>query len=394
MNIDLTDEQKEFADSFRNFCNKEILSYSEGFEEKGEIPKFIFQKLGDVGFNGLLHSKKFGGQDSDYTTTMIAQEILAETCGSTFFSVGASAGLFGLPISEHGNEVQKEKYLPEIIKGNTIGCLAVTEPDAGSDVSSMKTVAEKKGDSYFLNGQKTYITNAPVADYAIVLAYLKNENKGLTTFIVDLSSKGVSRGKKMKKMGLNGSPTGEIFFEDVELKESDILGRKGKGFSIIMQAFNRERLSLGAYCVGVMAACIKDSKSFAKSRKSFGRPIIKHQLVSFQLAEMLMKYEASKILLFETAFLMDKDKSQNGLKVYNGYPIDLTAKTATLKLLSSTYAREVCNSAVQIHGGAGFMEEYRVSRLYRDIKLAEIGGGTSEIQKQIIARSEAKRVKS
>ncbi len=194
----------------------------------------------------------------------------------------------------------------------------------------------------------------------------------------------------MQKMGLKGSPTGELFFEDVVLEESNILGKLGKGFKIIMQAFNRERLSLGAYSVGVMSACLQESRSFSRTRKTFGRPIYKHQSVAFMLADMLVKYEAARNVLYETAWMMDEFE---GIKnpIHNGEPVDLTSKTAIVKLLASTYAREVCNLAVQLHGGAGYMEEYKVARLYRDIKLAEIGGGTSEIQKQIIAHSESKR---
>ncbi|MCB1158288.1 MAG: acyl-CoA/acyl-ACP dehydrogenase [Leptospiraceae bacterium] len=397
MDFDFTEEEQEFADGFRHFCTREISPYSESYEEAGEIPKTQFQKLANLGFLGLLHEKKYGGSELGYMKTMIVQEILAEACGSTFFSVGASAGLFGLPISEFGTEAQKGKYLPGIIEGSKIGCLAVTEPDAGSDVMGIKTIARKKNGKYYLSGQKTYITNAPNSDYAVVLAKLEDDGKkiGPTTFIVNTNAKGVSKGKPMKKLGLKASPTGELFFDELELSEDDILGKKGRGFKIIMDAFNRERLSLGAYSVGVMAACIAESRKFSRTRKTFGRPIYKHQSVAYMLADMRVKYEASRNLLYETAWMMDKfggEKSKDRL-IHNGFPVDLTAKTATFKLLSSTLAREVCNLAVQLHGGAGYMEEYKVARLYRDIKIAEIGGGTSEIQKQIIAHSEAKRIK-
>jgi alkylation response protein AidB-like acyl-CoA dehydrogenase len=400
MNFEFTDEEKKFAEIFRNFCKKEIEPNSVDYEEHGEIPRSQFKKLADAGFTGLLHEEKYGGSNASYSQAMIAQEILAEACGSTFFSVGASAGLFGLPIKEFGTEEQKNKYLPDIIAGNKIGSLGVTEPDAGSDVGAMKTKVETKNGKLILNGQKTYITNAPICDYSLVLAnYFSEDGKdlGLTCFIVDMKLNGVKQGKPMKKMGLRGSPTGEIFFSDVEISPANILGRVGRGFKIIMDAFNRERLSLGAYSVGVMAACLSETRRFSKTRKTFGRPIYKHQSVAFMLADMLVKYEASRNVLYETAWMMDQysTKNEDGTKhSHNGYPVDLTAKTATLKLLASTLAREVCNLAVQVHGGAGYMEEYKVARLYRDIKIAEIGGGTSEIQKQIIAHSESKRIKA
>ncbi|NUM40659.1 MAG: acyl-CoA dehydrogenase family protein, partial [Leptospiraceae bacterium] len=337
--------------------------------------------------------------DSGYLQAILTQEILSEYCGSTFFSVGASVGLFGIPLSEYGTEEQKKIYLREVISGKKIGCLAVTEPDAGSDVSSITSTAKKIGSEYILNGQKTYITNAPICDYILALARIFDSEKkesGLTCFVFESNKKGVVRGKKLSKMGLKGSPTGELFFEEVRLNQENILGRPGKGFQMIMEAFNRERLSLAAYCVGTMAACLNDCIEFSKKRKSFGRPISKHQSVGFMLSDILVKYESARVVLHEASWMMDKfsnSKKSDSRMMHNGSPVDLTAKMATAKLLASTHAREVANLAVQIHGGAGFMDEYRVSRIYRDVKLAEIGGGTSEIQKQIIARSEKKRVK-
>jgi len=396
MNFEPTEEEREFLENFRKFCSREIAPHAKEIEKKGEVPLSHFRKLSEVGYNGLLHEEKFGGSNSSYLLATLAQEILAEHCGATFFSVGASLGIFASPIREYGTEEQKRKFLPPVIRGEKIGALGVTEPDAGSDVTRLKAIAKKKGDQIILNGQKTFITNAPVCDFAVILVNFESEEKniGQTCFIVETTRKGIARGKPMDKMGLRGSPTGELFFEDVKLTEDDILGRPGKGFKIIMEAFNRERLGLGAYSVGVMAACLTESRKYSKERKAFGRPIGKHQSVAFMLADMLTKYEASRCLLHETAWMMDKfSKEKKNKPEHNGYPVDLTAKTATVKLLASTYAREVTNLAVQIHGGAGYMNEYKVARLYRDIKIAEIGGGTSEILKQIIAHSETKRVK-
>ncbi|MCB1193838.1 MAG: acyl-CoA dehydrogenase family protein [Leptospiraceae bacterium] len=399
MDFSISKEEEEFLENFHRFCQSRILPHVEEVEKKGFVPLTHFKALSEVGYTGMLHDFEYGGSGGTYLQSTMTQEILAEYCGSIFFSVGASVGLFGHPIKDFGTAEQKEKYLPPIIKGEKIGALGVTEPIAGSDVSSLQSHVRPSNGKLLLNGQKTYITNAPVCDYALILADYTEGNghkKGLTCFIVDVKSDGVSVGKPMEKLGLKGSPTGEIFFEDVYIREEDILGRPGKGFQIIMQAFNRERLGLGAYSVGVMAACLKDCKSYSKQRKSFGKIIAKHQSVSFMLADILTKYEASKILLYETAWMMDEyqERIKNGEKVvHNNFLVDLTAKASLLKLLASTYAREVTNLAVQIHGGAGYMEEFRVARMYRDIKLAEIGGGTSEIQKQIIARSEAKRVK-
>jgi alkylation response protein AidB-like acyl-CoA dehydrogenase len=398
MNFEYTEDDKKFIEEFRRFCDKEIGPFAEEIDEKGEIPRSHFKKLADMGYTGMLVPEEFGGTNLGYLKTVYAQEILAEYCGATFFSVGASCGLMGLPLLEFGTKEQIQKYIPSLMSGEKIGCLGVTEPDAGSDVANIKSVVRRKNGKLLLNGQKTYITNAPIADFATILAdYQEEDGKsyGLTAFLIETNRKGVSKGKPMKKMGLKGSPTGELFFEDVEVYDSDILGRKGRGFMIIMDAFNRERLSLGAYCVGTMAACLAETRKFSRSRKTFGRPIYKHQSVAFMLADMLIKYEASRVLLHETAWMMDEysSKKKSVKHIHNGYPVDLTSRTAELKLMASTYAREVCNNAVQIHGGAGYMEEYKVARLYRDIKIGEIGGGTSEIQKQIVAHSEAKRIK-
>ncbi len=398
MNFDLTAEEIEFADGFRKFCLKEIAPFTAQADESGHLPASHYKKLAEIGYTGLLHNRKYGGQEATYAQAVLAQMILSEYCASTFFSVGASCGLFGGPIADYGTEEQKKKYLPALIKGETVGALAITEPGAGSDVSRLIMTAQEMETGYTLNGQKTYITNAPICDFALVLARLKDAkgaDAGLTHFIVDMKIKGISRGKPMKKMGLRASPTGEIFFEDAKIPHDAILGRPGHGFRITMQAFNKERLALAAYSVGVMQACLEDSRRYAKERKAFGKIIAKQQSVAFMLADILTKLEASKLLLMETAFLMDeseKEHVKSGKFMHNGYTVDITARCAEIKLMASTYAREVTNLAVQIHGGAGYMEEFRVARMYRDIKIAEIGGGTSEIQKQIVARAESKRI--
>ncbi len=401
LDADLDEEQKELFHSFRNFCQKELAPRTGEMDKKGEIPRSHFEKLYQVGYNGLGHEESVGGSNSSYFMATHYQEALAEACGSTFFSVGASVGLFGLPIREHGTDAQKAKYLPEIVQGKKIGALGVTEPGAGSDVANIQTKAVFKNGKYYISGTKTYITNAPVCDSVLILAVAEKDGKkvGQTVFIVDAHAKGVSRGKPMDKLGLKGSPTGELFLDEVEVSEADILGRAGRGFAIIMSAFNRERLALAAYSVGVMAACIQHSRKYAKERKSFGKAIIKHQAVAFMISDMITKYEAARQVLHETAWILDQaghpgagSGASPGHYMHNGERIELTARTAALKLMASTYAREVTNLAVQVFGGAGYIEDFPVARLYRDIKLAEIGGGTSEIMKSIVARSESKKV--
>lgn len=390
---DLEGDEKEAFNKFREFCQKEIAPHTAELDKKGEVPRSHFEKLYQVGYTTAMHEEAYGGSNSSYYYATHLQEALAEACGSTFFSVGASVGLFGLPLREHGTEAQKQKYLPDIIKGKKVGALGVTEPGAGSDVSNIQTRAVFKNGKYYISGSKTYITNAPICDYVHVLAVAERDGKkiGQTVFVVDAHAKGVSRGKPMDKLGLKGSPTGELFFDEVEVSEADILGRPGRGFAIIMSAFNRERLALAAYSVGVMAAAINHCRKYAKERKAFGKPIIKHQAVAFMISDMITKYEAARQVLHETAWMLDEAGDESHIE-HNGERVELAARTASLKLMASTYAREVANLAVQVFGGAGYIEDYPVARLYRDIKLAEIGGGTSEIMKSIVARSESKKV--
>ncbi|MCE9596485.1 MAG: acyl-CoA/acyl-ACP dehydrogenase [Spirochaetia bacterium] len=401
MDFELSADDQEFVLQFRRFCEKEIAPVAGDSDQKEEIPREHYRKLGAIGYNGLLHKREFGGQEATYFQATLAQIVLAEACGSTFFSVGASCGLFGGPVARYGNPALVRSILPGLLRGDTIGCLAVTEPDTGSDVNAIRCKAVRSGDGFLLNGQKTYITNAPICDYALVLARLEGENGTgvLTSFVVDARREGVTRGKPMKKMGLRASPTGELFFDNYKVSAEEIVGRPGQGFRMVMETFQQERLALAAYCTGVMQACFDQSRRYSKERKAFGRPIAKHQSVAFMLADIKTKLEASYLLLMETAWLMDRQRELSGdgkLKAkidHNGYSIDIAARASEAKLLSSTYAREVANLAVQVHGGAGYMEEFPVARFYRDVKIAEIGGGTSEIQKQIVAHAELKRVR-
>ncbi|MBM9576415.1 acyl-CoA/acyl-ACP dehydrogenase [Leptospira sp. 201903070] len=385
MDFKLSEDEQMFINLFSDFCKKEIEPYAEEADQKKEIPRSHFHKLAQIGYIGLPHKEEYGGQNAGTFRSLLSMQTLGKACGSTFFSVGASGGLFGLPIHHFGKEEQKKKYLPEINSGTKIGSLGITEPDSGSDVSAIKTVAKEisKG-LYHLSGQKTYITNSPIADDCLVLSRVQDLNgkeKGLTHFFVDLNAKGVQRSKPMEKLGLKASQTGALFFEDVEVSSEDILGTLGKGFRQTMQTFNMERLSLAAWSIGLMEVCLEESKSFASTRRSFGKTISQHQSVGNLLAEIYTKLEASRWFTYNVAWEMEEaEKSGKG-------NMHLSGKCASCKLFATTSAREVTNLAVQIHGGAGFMEEYKVARLYRDVRLGEIGGGTSEIQKLIIAGS-------
>jgi alkylation response protein AidB-like acyl-CoA dehydrogenase len=375
----------EFLKTFKNFCEKEIKDKAEEWDNEGSLPIEIFPALANIGYFGLLAPEEYGGSNLGVLAGVKAMEMLSEYCGSTFFSASASFGLFGEPLRNFGTNEQILKYYIPVLEGNKIGCLGITEPQSGSDVSAITTSAKQLQDgSISLSGQKTYITNSSIADFAIILARYTNSNgedKGLTHFLFELDKPGINRGKPMKKLGLKASVTGELFFDQAIIgKEECILGGIGKGFRQTMMTFNEERLSIAAYSLGVLNACLKESISFARTRKSFGIPIYQHQAVSGMIAELYTKVESVRSFTYRIAEEMEIDlRKERKDKV-----AELGAKCSALKLFASVQAREGTNLAVQIHGGAGFMEEYKVARLYRDIRLAEIGGGTSEIQKSII----------
>lgn len=380
------EEYSELYQNFRNFCEKEISPFASEWDEVGELPRDIFEKLSKVGYFGLLAPEEYGGSALGVVPSLKSMEILSEYCGSTFFSCGASFGLFGEPLKNFGTEKQKELFYIPVLEGKKIGCMGITEPQSGSDVSSIKTTAKQTSDgSIILNGQKTYITNSSIADFAIVLARYHDEagvDKGLTHFIFPLDLVGVSKGKPMKKLGLRASVTGELFFDQVNIGGSEsILGGVGKGFRHTMMTFNEERLSIAGYSLGVLNSAFKESINFAKTRQSFGKPIYQHQSVSNLIAELYTKMESVRSFTYSVAEEMEKEYK----KPRKDRDPELGGKCSALKYFASTQAREGVNLAVQIHGGAGYMEEYKVARLYRDIRLAEIGGGTNEIQKSIIA---------
>lgn len=386
--------EHEFLEMFRDFCENEISPNAEKWDESGTLPGDLFAKLAQVGYSGIVAPEEYGGYDLGIQMGVLSMEILSEFCGSSFFSASASFGLFGEPLKHFGTKEQKEMYYKPVLEGKKIGCLAITEPQSGSDVSSITTQAKIQSDGRILIfGQKTYITNSSIADYGIVLVRLVDESGkdlGLTHILVDLNQAGVSRGKPMKKMGLRASVTGELFFDSAIVggKES-ILGGIGKGFRQTMMTFNEERLSIAAYCLGVINACMKESVSFARTRKSFGKPIHHHQAVSHHLANLYTIQESVKSFTYRIAEEMEINERRK--KQGETQDKDLPAKCSALKLFASEKAREASNIAVQIHGGAGYMEEYKVARLYRDVRLAEIGGGTSEIQRSIIGSLVAKK---
>ena len=362
----------------RDFCENELTKdILDQTEESGVFPAEIQQKMAKLGFYGIKIPRSLGGQGSDNLAYAIMVEEIARVSPVASLYANSPNSLSGGPIIQSGTPEQLEKYLRPCVTGEIILAFALTEPSAGSDVSGMTTTAAKDGDRYILNGRKTFITMAPLADYSIV--YAKTDmNKGahgITAFIVDMKQPGVSCGKPEKKMGLNGCATSDIILENVAVGPENILGKVNEGFINAMKTLDGGRLGVAAQSVGVMQAFVDESIKFAKERRQFGKPIAKFQAISFMIADMATELEAARELTYNAAVLKDHNDPKAG-------------KFCSMAKL---FASEVCNSvaakAVQIHGGYGYMKDYKVERLYRDCRVFTIFEGTSQVQQMVISGS-------
>ncbi|MFW5862532.1 MAG: acyl-CoA dehydrogenase family protein, partial [Spirochaetota bacterium] len=294
-----------------------------------------------------------------------------------FLSAGASCGLFGVPLRMFGSDAQKAQYLPGIIKGELIGSFGLTEPEAGSDAASIRTTAVKKGDSWILNGTKTFITNGPIADVCLVMAYNDKEAgpaAGVTAFLVDKDSPGFSVGKNFDKLGFKGSPTSEIVLEDCEVSEDAVLGETGRGFIQAMQTLEFGRIGMATVSLGIAVACMQEAAKYASERKAFGRLINRYQEISFKLADMMIMTDISRLLIYRACWAKETGNHESAVLA------------SCAKLFASESATQISSWALQVHGGYGYIKEFPIERLYRDAKLGEIGEGTSEIQRVLIAK--------
>jgi butyryl-CoA dehydrogenase len=382
MDYGLTKEQLALQDSFRKFCEKEIKPNADLMDkaetgESLEILRKNFKKLAEIGYTGLFHEEKYGGTARDLITQSIAQEELARACGATYLSIGGSVGLCGIPIAMFGTEEQKKKYLPGLITTDLVGSFGLTEPEAGSDAIGLKTTATKKGKGWVLNGTKMFITNGPFADIVVVMAKTDptgTKGRNVSSFIVEKGTKGFSAGKPLDKMGYRGSVTSELIFEECEIPGENLLGVENEGFIQAMKTLEYGRIGMAVVCLGVSMACMDEAIKYAKQRVQFGRPISKFQMIGFKIADMKLLTDVSRLLIYKAAWLKQ-----------NNDPAAATA-ACIAKLVSSETSSQIAASAVQIHGGYGFIKEYPVERLFRDARLGEIGEGTSEIQRILIAR--------
>ena len=359
---------REFAETE---LTKEIL---DKVEEEEVFPEEILDKMAKAGFFGIKVPKQYGGQGGDARSYVIVMEEIARVSGVASIYVSSPNSLSGGPFLLSGNAEQKEKYLRPVVTGEKKGCFALTEPGAGSDAGGMQTTAVKDGDYYVLNGRKTFITMAPLADWAVVYAKtdMSMGTKGISAFIVDMKQEGVSCGKPEKKMGVVGCATSDIILENVRVHKDNLLGQEGKGFINAMKTLDTGRMGVAAQSIGVAQGCLDEAIKYAKERKQFGRPIAKFQAIAFMLAEMATKLEAAKNLVYKTAWLID-----------NGQDASMAASMAKF------YASEVCNEiaakTVQIHGGYGFIKDYKIERMFRDCRVFTIYEGTSQVQQMVIS---------
>lgn len=359
----------------REFAEKELTAdILDKVEESGSFPKEILEKMANAGFFGVKIPKELGGSGADHRSYVIVVEEIARVSGVASVYVSSPNSLSGGPLLLEGTDEQKEKYLKPILTGEKKLCFALTEPGAGSDASGMTTTAVKDGDYYVLNGRKTFITMAPLSDYAIIYAKtdMSKGTRGISGFIVDMKLPGVSCGKPEKKMGLIGCATSDIILENVRIHKSDLLGQEGTGFINAMKTLDVGRIGVAAQSIGVAQGALDEAIRYSKDRKQFGRRIADFQAISFMIADMATKLEAAKLLTYQAAYL--KDTNQNASKA-----------ASMAKYYASEVCNEICGKALQIHGGYGYIKDYKIERMYRDCRVFTIYEGTSQVQQMVIA---------
>ena len=370
-----TEEHELFRKSFREFLQKEVVPHIEKWEKTGTIERFIWKKFGDMGYFGLNYPEQYGGLNLDiFYTVIFLEELQKINSGGFAAAMWAHAYLAMTHVAKEGDEAIKEKYLTGSISGDLIGCLCITEPAGGSDVAGMKTTAVKKGDKYVINGSKTFITNGVYSDYLVVAAKTNPElkNKGMSIFIMDRDTPGISA-TKLDKLGWRASDTAEIAFDNVEIPASNLMGEEGKGFPYIMQHFAFERLIMGINAHARAQFAIDYTLQYMSEREAFGKTINKFQALRHSMADMASEVEMATEFNYSIAERMERG-------VY------VVKEASMSKLLSTKIADEVIYKCLQFLGGYGYMEDYPLARLSRDSRLGPIGGGTSEILREIIAK--------
>ncbi|WP_100400414.1 acyl-CoA dehydrogenase [Bacillus sp. FJAT-44742] len=375
MNFLLTEEQQMIRKMVRDFAEKEVAPTAAERDEEERFDMKIFEKMAELGLTGIPWPEEYGGIGADYVSYVIAVEELSRVCASTGVTLSAHLSLASWPVYKYGTEEQKQKYLRAMAEGTKMGAYGLTEPGSGSDAAAMKTTAEEDGDNYILNGSKIFITNGGIADIYIVFAITSPEkkHKGISAFIVEKDFPGFSVGKKEKKLGIRSSPTTEIIFENCRVPKENMLGKEGEGFKVAMSTLDGGRNGIAAQAVGIAQGALDAAADYAKERKQFGQAIGKMQGISFKLADMATKIEASRLLTYQAAW-----RESEG--------ISYGKESAMSKLFAGDTAMEVTTEAVQVFGGYGYTKEYPVERYMRDAKITQIYEGTNEVQRLVISK--------
>ncbi len=376
LNFDLNEEQQMFQRVVRDFCEREIKPYAHEIDETGELRWAAIRKMRDLGLLGLQVPEAYGGAELDTVSASIAVEELGRVCGSTALSISAHNGLGMGPIIRWGTDAQKAKFLPLLMDGDHLGALALTEPQAGSDLlNGAQTYAVRDGDAWVINGQKAWITNPKYAPVIVVLLRTDREagSRGFSHLLVETDRPGLTIHPPEKKMGLKGSPTQMLTFENVRVPVENVLGEEGRGFQQTMQTLDSGRISIGALSIGLAQGAFEEMVRYAQERHAFGEPIANKQAIQWMIADAAVEIEAARTLVYKAAWTKDEGR-------------DFTRIAAIAKLKASEVAEKVCHDAIQIHGSYGYSREYPVERMYRDQRLMSIGEGTSEIQRLVIAR--------
>jgi len=374
MDFKLSNEHKLLRTMYREFAEVEVKPLAEEVDETEEFPVETIKKLARYGFMGIPIPKKYGGAGADNLAYAMAVEELSKVCGTTGVIVSAHTSLCAVPILEHGTEEQKHKYLIPLAKGEKLGAFGLTEANAGTDAAAQQTTAVLDGEHYILEGNKIFITNAGQADIYVIMAMTDKSkgNRGISAFIVEAGTEGFTIGKKESKMGIRGSATCELIFENCKIPKNNLLGRVGKGFGIAMKTLDGGRIGIAAQALGLAQGALDETVTYTKERVQFGRAISKFQNTQFQLATMDMKTEAARLLVYKAAFYKDSKMSYS-------------KEAAMAKLYASAISMEVTSQAIQLHGGYGYTREYPVERMHRDAKITEIYEGTSEVQRMVIS---------
>jgi butyryl-CoA dehydrogenase len=376
MNFDLTDEQQLIRKTAREFTDNEIVERAKQNARTHHFDLELVAKLADQGYLGAIVPREYGGAGLDYVSYGLVVEEIGRGCSSVRTVVSVQTSLVCSAILKWGSEEQKQRYLPKLCSGEWLGCFGLTEPDTGSDAAKQRTRAKRTDDGWVVNGSKMWISMGNYAKVALIFAQTDPElgHRGLACFIVDTDQPGFQTQTIEHKMGLHASDTASISLEDVRASDDEMLGEVGDGFKVAMSALDSGRYSVAAGCVGVCQGCVEESVSYAKEREQFGKPIASFQLVQAMIADMVLKTEASRMLVWRAGFLKDQGRPN-------------TVETSIAKLHATEAAVECSNTAIQVHGGAGYVDDHPVERYFRDVRVTTLYEGTSQIQKLIIGRA-------